>query len=106
MGPPFSLSSADFGEIRLLRQGILMSFFDILTPTRGYVAVAGAPKKPRTKPLRMTVSVQLHAYLGWLSRNTLLGKSENDVAAYLLTQRLEQMRQAAYREEGLVDSDS
>ena len=54
----------------------------------------------------MTVSVQLHAYLGWLSRNTLLGKSENDVAAYLLTQRLEQMRQAAYREEGLVDSDS
>lgn len=65
--------------------------------------MAGAPKKAGTKLIRMTVSGPLYEYLGWLTRNTLLGKSENDVATYLLTQRLEQMRQSNYREQTLEE---
>ena len=38
------------------------------------------------------MSAKLHDYLGILARETMLGASENDVAEYLLTQRLEQMR--------------
>jgi hypothetical protein len=67
--------------------------------------VVGAPRKPGTKLIRMTVSGPFYEYLGWLSRNTLLGKSENDVATLLLTVRLEQMRQAAYREEPLKERE-
>jgi hypothetical protein len=68
--------------------------------------VVGAPRKPGTKLIRMTVSGPLYEYLGWLSRNTLLGKSENDVATLLLTARLEQMRQAGYREEPLEEREA
>jgi hypothetical protein len=67
--------------------------------------VAGAPKKTGVKPLRMSISGPLYDYLGWLTRNTLLGKSENDVATYLLTQRLEQMRQGNYHEEPLKERE-
>ena len=55
--------------------------------------------------VRFYVSTTLHAYLGWLSRNTLLGRSENEVARHLLTKRLEEMRQSGYREEELSDND-
>jgi hypothetical protein len=51
----------------------------------------------------MTVSAELHSYLGWLVRNTLLGKPENDVAAFLLTKRLEEMRQGDYQERPLSE---
>ena len=51
----------------------------------------------------MRVSAQLHAYLRWLSRNTMLGASENDVALYLLTQRLEEMRRRGYEEKPLTE---
>jgi hypothetical protein len=53
----------------------------------------------------MRVSAQLYGYLRWLSRNTLLGTSENDVAMYLLTQRLEQMRQSGYEEGDLIEKE-
>ena len=53
---------------------------------------------PKTVLIRMRVSPALHAYLGALARNTMLGASENDVAEYLLTQRLEQMRSENYHE--------
>ncbi len=53
----------------------------------------------------MSISGPLYDYLGWLTRNTLLGKSENDVATYLLTQRLEQMRQGNYHEEPLKERE-
>jgi hypothetical protein len=69
------------------------------------MARAGAPPKAPTRLIRMNVSARLYAYLSWLSRNTLLGTSENDVAMFLLTQRLEEMRQAGYREKEL-DGDS
>ena len=59
----------------------------------------GAPTKPKTRPLRIAVSQQLRDYLGWLCRNTLLGKSDTDVASYLLTQKLQEMRRGNYVEE-------
>lgn len=63
--------------------------------------MAGAPKKPPTKTLRMRVSGRLYDYLSHLSRSTLLGASENDVAAYILTRELEKMRQSNYQEREL-----
>jgi hypothetical protein len=60
--------------------------------------MAGAPKKPKTKPLRIAVSQEFRDYLGWLSRNTLLGKSDTDVASYLLTKTLQEMRRGNYEE--------
>ncbi len=58
--------------------------------------MASPPKKPKTVLIRMRVSPNLHAYLGILARDTMLGASENDVAEYLLTQRLEQMQSENY----------
>lgn len=63
----------------------------------------GAPAKPKTKPLRLAISQELRDYLGWLSRNTLLGKADTDVASYLLTQKLQEMRLAKYSEETLPE---
>jgi hypothetical protein len=48
--------------------------------------------------VRFTPSVPLWKYLGWLSRNTLLGRTENDVARQILTERLATMRQEDYRD--------
>lgn len=56
--------------------------------------MAGAPKKQETVLMRLTVSAKLHKYLHFLSRTTTMGASENDVALFLLTQQLEQMRQS------------
>jgi len=56
-----------------------------------------------TKPIRMVVSARLYEYLTWLSKNTMLGASENDVATYLLTQKAEELRQAGFNDPGLPD---
>ena len=61
--------------------------------------------KGPTKPIRIVVSAKLHAYLGYLSRHTMLGASENDVAAYILTQRLEAMLAAKYHETEIPSDD-
>jgi hypothetical protein len=58
----------------------------------------GFGKKLKTVAMRLSVSPNLFEYLGYLSRNTLLGASENDVAEYLLTQRLEAMQSEKYIE--------
>ena len=60
--------------------------------------MAGAPKKPEPKLIRMNVSKGLYSYLGTLARSTVLGASENDVAATLLTNALKEMREANYHE--------
>ena len=52
----------------------------------------------RERGVRFTVSDQHYTYLGWLKDNTVLGKSENDVAKHVLTQRLTEMRQEDYRD--------
>jgi hypothetical protein len=48
--------------------------------------------------VRFTVSGQMFRYLGWLSRNTVLGKTENEVARQVLTERLSEMRQENFRD--------
>jgi hypothetical protein len=48
--------------------------------------------------VRFTTSPQLWKYLGWLVQNTLLGKTENEVAKQLLTTKLSEMRQEDYRD--------
>ena len=53
--------------------------------------------------LRFTVSDTLYEYLRWLSENTVLGKSENEVAQQVLTQRLTEMRQESYRDKGAAN---
>ena len=45
----------------------------------------------KSEPLAFRVSPELHRYLGFLSRNTVLGHKETDVARYLLTERLNDM---------------
>ena len=62
------------------------------------MAKLGAPKKAPTKLVRMRVSARLYAYLGYLKAETSLGASENEVALYLLTKRIEEMQQSGYRE--------
>jgi hypothetical protein len=57
----------------------------------------------KTQNLRIRVSAKLHDYLGILARETMLGASENDVAEFLLTQRLEQMRRENYHETQTVE---
>jgi hypothetical protein len=52
----------------------------------------------KSEQLRFTVSAPLWRYLGWLARNTLLGRNENDVARQILTERLATMRQEDYRD--------
>ncbi|HKH80013.1 MAG TPA: hypothetical protein VKA03_00090 [Methylovirgula sp.] len=42
--------------------------------------------------IRFTPSPQLWKYLGWLVRNTVLGKTEKDVAIHILTAKLSEMR--------------
>jgi hypothetical protein len=56
--------------------------------------MAGAPKKQETVLMRLTVSAKLHKYLSYLSRTTTMGASENDVALFILTQQLENLRQS------------
>ena len=50
----------------------------------------GAPEKD-TVLVRMRVSRPHHEYLGFLARKTTLGGSENDVAQFLLTERIQAM---------------
>ena len=59
-------------------------------------------KSDKTKLIRMRVSPRLFDYLGMLSRTTLLGASENDVAEYLLTECLKAMLSERYHEKGKV----
>jgi len=56
--------------------------------------MAGAPKKQETVLIRLTVSAKLHRYLNYLSRTTTMGASENDVALFILTRQLEDLRQS------------
>lgn len=43
-------------------------------------------------------SAQLYGYLGWLAKNTALGRSENEVAEQILTETLSKMRGESYRD--------
>lgn len=42
--------------------------------------------------VKFTAGPQLWAYLSWLSRNTILGKTPGEVAQQVLVQRLSEMK--------------
>ena len=48
--------------------------------------------------VRFTPPPQVWKYLGWLARNTLLGRTEQEVARQILIARLTKMRQENYRD--------
>jgi hypothetical protein len=50
------------------------------------------PDDERGGEVRFAVSRQQWAYLGWLMRNTVLGRSESEVARHLLTTKLSELR--------------
>ncbi|MGI9422591.1 MAG: hypothetical protein ACR2PA_05315 [Hyphomicrobiaceae bacterium] len=53
----------------------------------------------------MSVSAKLHRYLSYLARTTTMGASENDVALFLLTRELENLRQTERYGFDLSDDD-
>jgi hypothetical protein len=50
------------------------------------------------REFRWQLSVRQWAYLTWLTKNTGLGRTEKDVAQYLLNQKIQEMRLAYYAE--------
>lgn len=60
--------------------------------------MAGAPTKEETILVRMSVPKRLYGYLRLLRRKSVLGASENDIALFLLTQRIEQLIAEKYHE--------
>ena len=50
------------------------------------------------REFRWQMSERQWAYLGWLVRNTGLGRTEKDVAQFLLTQKIQEMRLSYYAE--------
>jgi hypothetical protein len=59
-----------------------------------------ADEQETEKPgdVRFSVSPVLWKYLGFLVRNTVLGRNENEVARQILTDRLAEMRHEDYRD--------
>ena len=58
-----------------------------------------------TKPIRMQVSANIREYLSYLARTTTLGRDENDVALWALTQHLEAMRHTSEYAYSFSDDD-
>ena len=50
------------------------------------------------REFRWQLSERQWAYLGWLVNNTALGRTEKDVAQYLLNQKIQEMRLGNYGE--------
>jgi hypothetical protein len=66
--------------------------------------MADGDQKPPSVDIR--VSAELYEYLGFLSRHTILGQKESDVARAVLTSRLEQMLQEKYHETHAVPEET
>jgi hypothetical protein len=60
--------------------------------------MADDPEKEKASEVRFVPSPQLWKYLGWLARNTLLGKNEHEVAKQILTSKLTEMRREEYHD--------
>ena len=50
------------------------------------------------REFRWQLSERQWAYLNWLTRSSGLGRTEKDVAQYLLTQKIQEMRLSDYAE--------
>lgn len=57
------------------------------------------------REFRWQLSERQWAYLGWLVRNTGLGRTEKDVAQFLLNQKIQEMRLAYYAEPRPEDAE-
>ncbi len=62
------------------------------------MAEASDVKPEEAGEVRFTPPPQVWKYLGWLSRNTLLGKDEREVARQVLIAKLSEMRQEDFRD--------
>lgn len=60
--------------------------------------MARPPNRQKTKSLEVSVPQSTYEYLGYLATHTMLGASENAVASYLLTRRLNKMLRARFHE--------
>jgi hypothetical protein len=60
--------------------------------------MADGPDDDKVQEVRFMPPPQVWKYLGWLSRNTVLGKTEQEVARQLLINKLAEMRQEDYRD--------
>jgi len=56
------------------------------------------PNKAGTKAISVTVPQRLYDYLTYLAQTTVLGASESDVAAYILTSRVMEMLRDKFHE--------
>lgn len=52
----------------------------------------------RGKELRFGVNARTYGYLGWLVKNTTLGRTENEVAKQVLADTLSKMSGESYRD--------
>jgi hypothetical protein len=73
---------------------------DSTRPARIFLAKSSKLEFSRmsSREFRWQLSERQWAYLGWLARNTGLGRTEKDVAQALLTQKIQEMRLAYYSE--------
>lgn len=55
-------------------------------------------KRPPKREFRWQMSARQWAYLGWLVRNTGMGRTEKDVAQFLISEKIKEMRLAFYSE--------
>lgn len=60
--------------------------------------MADEPDSTKPKEIRFMPGPEMWTYLGWLSRHTLLGATENEVARHVLTQRLSELRQESFKD--------
>jgi hypothetical protein len=60
--------------------------------------VVDGSEEEKSGEVRFTPPAQVWKYLGWLSRHTLLGKDEREVARQVLINKLAEMRQEDYRD--------
>lgn len=58
--------------------------------------MARGANEQETKPLELSVPAELHAYLVHLAKYSPLGASPNDVAKFLLIERVKQMMDSGY----------
>jgi len=56
------------------------------------------PDQEKGEVVRFTAPPQMWRYLGWLARNTVLGKTENEVARQILIAKLSEMREEVYKD--------
>jgi hypothetical protein len=64
----------------------------------GQLLLMADSEDEKGEQVRFTAPPQVWKYLGWLSRNTVLGKTEHEVARQLLVEKLASMRQENYND--------